>query len=70
MSTNDPTTPSKRWTAAELRKLPREERDAILRIAAALAEEEYRSNPELTAFEAFGKGDLCADSSSTETRMT
>jgi hypothetical protein len=36
--------------------------------AAALAEEEYRNNPELTAFEAFGKDDLYGDSSSTETR--
>jgi hypothetical protein len=34
--------------------------------AAALAEEEYRNNPELTAFEAF-KDDLYGESSSTET---
>jgi hypothetical protein len=44
---------NKRWTAAELRKLPPAERDAIMEAAAALAEEEYRNNPELTAFEAF-----------------
>jgi hypothetical protein len=43
------TGPGKRWTAAELRKLPAKERDAILEAAAALAEEEYRNNPELTA---------------------
>ena len=43
-------------------------RDAILEAAAALAEEEYRSNPELTAFDAFGEDDLYGDSSSTETR--
>jgi hypothetical protein len=48
----------KRWTAAELRKLPPAERDAILAEAAALAEAEYRNNPELTVFEAFGKDDL------------
>jgi hypothetical protein len=58
----------KRWTAAELRKLPPEQRNAILEAAAALAEEEYRTNPELTAFAAFGKDDLYFDSSSTETR--
>ncbi len=58
----------KRWTAAELRKLPPEQRDAILEAAAALAESEYRNDPALTAFEAFGKDDLYGDSSSTETR--
>ena len=56
----------KRWTAAELRKLPPEERDAILEAAAALAEKEYRNNPDLTALEAFGKDDLYGESSSTE----
>ena len=41
---NPETTPAaKRWTAAELRKLPAEERDAILEAAAALAKEEYRN---------------------------
>jgi len=54
----------KRWTAAELRKLPAAERDAILEAAAKLAETEYRTNPELTAFEAFGKDDLYGESSS------
>lgn len=58
----------KRWTVAELRKLPPAERNAILEAAATLAEEEYRTNLELTAFEAFGKDDLYGDSSSTETR--
>jgi hypothetical protein len=59
---------SKSWTAAELRKLPPDERDAILGAAAALAEHEYRTNRALTAFEAFGKDDLHGESSSTETR--
>ena len=54
--------------AAELRKLPPEQRDALMEAAAALAEEDYRNNPELTAFEAFGKDDVYGDSSSTETR--
>ncbi len=44
-----------RWTAAELRKLPPAERDAIMEAAAVLAEEEYRNNPESTVFEAVGK---------------
>lgn len=57
MSFNQPL----RWTASELRKLPPNQRDAILEQAAALAEEEYRTNPELTAFEAFGEDDLLDD---------
>ena len=61
-------TTKKTWTATELRKLPAAERDAIMEAAAALAEEEYRNNPELTAFEAFGKDDLYGESSSTQTR--
>jgi hypothetical protein len=48
---------TKQWTAAELRKLPARQRDAILEAAAAAAEEEYRSNPELTAVEAFDPDD-------------
>ena len=66
-ATSEPA-PGKRWTAAELRKLPREQRDAILAEQAALLEEEYRTNPELTGFEAFGKDDLYVDSSNTEPR--
>jgi hypothetical protein len=58
----------RRWTAGELRKLPAHERDAILETAAAQAESEYRNNPELTAFEAFGKDDLHGESSCTEPR--
>ena len=46
------------WTAEELLKLPLEERDRILAAQAALAEEEYRTNRNLTDFEAFGEGDL------------
>ncbi len=59
---------SRRWTAAELRKLPAAERDTIMEAAAALAEAEYRNNAELTAFEAFGKDDLYGDSSRMEMR--
>jgi len=60
--------PEKQWTAEELRKLPVEQRDAILAEQAALLEEEYRNNPELIAFEAFGQDDLYVDSSNTEAR--
>jgi acyl-CoA reductase-like NAD-dependent aldehyde dehydrogenase len=59
---------TRRWTATELRKLPPEQRDAIMEAAAALAEEEYHINAELTAFEAFGKDDLYGDTSNAETR--
>jgi len=58
----------KNWTASELRKLPPHQRDEIMEAAAALAEGEYRSDPALTAFEAFGEEDLHADSADTETR--
>jgi len=68
MTSNTTSTTGKRWTAAELRKLPAAQRDAILAAAAAQAEVEYRSNAELTDFEAFGKDDLHVDSSNTETR--
>ena len=58
----------RRWTAAELRRLPAEERDAILAAAAAVAVEEYCNDPALTAFEAFGKGDLYVHSSDAQPR--
>ena len=58
----------KRWTASELRKVSPAERDAIMEAAAALAEDEYRNNPELTSFDAFGKEDLHGESSNTQTR--
>lgn len=37
----------------ELRKLPREVQERILTASAELAEEEYRTNKDLTDFEAF-----------------
>lgn len=48
----------RRWTASELRRLPAKERDAILEAAAELAAEDYNNDAALTAFEAFGPGDL------------
>lgn len=53
--------PQGRLTAIELLKLPREERDRILAVAAEDAADEYRTNPELTDFEAFGEDDLYDD---------
>jgi hypothetical protein len=44
------------------------ERDAILAAAAALATDEYRNDPTLTAFEAFGEKDLHVHSSDTQPR--
>ncbi len=61
---------SKTWTAKELRKLPPEERDAILEQQAIEAEQYYRNDPELTAFEAFGKDDIHGDSANTQTRLS
>ena len=52
--------PNTRWpnpTATELRRLPAVERDAILAAQASEAEHEYRSNPDLMAFEALGAED-------------
>jgi hypothetical protein len=45
-------------TPGELRKMPREQRQAILAAAAELAEEDHRSNKELTGFEAFSEEEL------------
>lgn len=52
-----------RPSAAELRRLPADERMAILRAQAAIAAELYRLEPELTSFEGFGEEDLYGDSS-------
>jgi hypothetical protein len=57
-----------RWTAAELRRLPPDQRQAILEAAAARAEVDYRDDPELTAFDAYGKEDLHVESANTQTR--
>ena len=60
--------PTVRLSAKEVRKLPPAERDAILAAAAAQADAEYRTNPLLTAFEAFGKDDLRGESANTQSR--
>jgi hypothetical protein len=60
--------PDRRWSASELRKLPPAERRAILESQAALIENDYRHDAELTGFEAFGEKDLYVDDSDTEAR--
>ena len=63
------TIPSRRrWSAAELRKLPARQRDRILRAAADKARKHYRTDPQLTDFEAFGPEDLHGGSAGTQTR--
>ena len=57
-----------RLSARELRRLPANVRETLLKAAATSAELDYRSNPELTACEAFGKDDLHGDNAHTETR--
>ncbi len=48
-------TAAARLTPAELRKMPREQREPILAAAASLAEQDYRDDKELTGFEAFAE---------------
>ena len=58
-----PPTPAASLTPAELRRMPREQRQAVLAAAAERAEEDYRTNKELTGFEAFGEEELNDDES-------
>lgn len=44
-----------RVSPSELRKMPREQRQAILAAAAEMAEEDYRLDKELTGFDAFSE---------------
>lgn len=57
-----------RRSPRELLKLPREQRAEILAACAAEAEEQYRTDPALTAFEAFGESDLYDEGTGTEKR--
>lgn len=45
-------------SARDIVRLPKQERDAILRTAAKKAEKEYRDNTSLTSFDAFSEDDL------------
>jgi hypothetical protein len=56
-------TPATRLTPGELRRLPREQRQAILAAAAEMAEQDYLSDKELTGFEAFSEEELNDDES-------
>jgi hypothetical protein len=48
---------------SELRKMPREQRQAILAAAAERAEQDYRSDKELTGFDAFSEEEQDDDES-------
>ena len=52
-----------RFTPGELRKMPRAERQAVLAAAAALAEDDYLNDKELTGFAAFSEEELDGDES-------
>ena len=52
-----------RCTPGELRMMPREERQAVLAAAAALAEEDYRNDKQLTGFDAFDEEEIDDDES-------
>lgn len=66
--TAQPVATSRSLSAEQLRRLPPAQRDAFLAMAAAAAEDEYRTNRALTEFEAFGKEDLHGDSANTRPR--
>lgn len=55
--------PATLLTPAELRRMPREQRQAVLAAAAEMAEEDYRTDRELTGFEAFSEEELNDDES-------
>jgi hypothetical protein len=48
-------------SASEVRNMPRAERQAALAAAAVLAEEDYRSDKELTGFDAFSEEEADGD---------
>ena len=62
----EPLSIERHFSAAELRKLPADERTAILMNQAALAEDLYRRDRQLTDFEAFGEEDLRGDEPPTQ----
>jgi hypothetical protein len=47
--------PAERMTATEIRRLPRDQRQALLAAAAAMAEQDYREDKNLTGFDAFSE---------------
>jgi hypothetical protein len=69
-SQRDPhfTQPTTWWTAGDIGRLPLDQRDILLQASATVAADEYATNADLTAFDAFGEDDLPDDSASTEPR--
>ena len=61
-------TTARNWSATQLRNLPPAERDGVLAEQAAAIADEYRNDPDLTAFEAFGADDIYVDNSDTHAR--
>ena len=57
-----------RPSPAELRKMPAAERDALLAEQAAEAEALYRTDPDLTGFDAFGEEEANGDGRDAEPR--
>ncbi len=62
MATTEPAPPVRTWSAAELRRLPPDQRDEALATAAERAAADYHHDYALTAFEAFGPEDIHGDS--------
>lgn len=61
-----PNEQQRKWTATELLQLPADERDAILEAAALLAEDDYRNDLELTAFDAFAQEPVDGDAGTSD----
>lgn len=57
-----------RPSPAELRRMPAEQRDAILEAQAAEAEALYRHDPDLSGFDAVGEDDGDGDASAAAAR--
>ena len=68
MAMTERTPPARSWSAAELRRLPPDQRDAALAAAAEQAAPDYTHDQALTAFEAFGPEDLHGDSADARPR--
>jgi len=56
-----PAVAAARVTPGELRRMPREQRQAVLAAAAEIAEQDYRDDKELTGFDAFSEEELDDD---------
>ena len=63
LATENGPVPAPPLTPGELRRMPREERQAFLAAAAEMAEQDYRSDKELTGFDAFSEEERDDDES-------